>query len=194
MPRRSHSPRGELDDRLRAAAAGRLPRRERRLDPDDDLVAVEEDDVDREAHEERVHRAGRPEQDPLVRRQLARPRRPRIRRSGRAATSRCSQTTRPSARVRLADLVANVDVVSVVASGNDGPPSPSSEITCCGWSSAGRRSTERTAASVRPPGCWCPAIGVPPTAAMSTACPYDVRRDDAGPRERAVPGEEARDA
>ena len=80
----------------------------------------------------------------------------------------------------------------MVGIGNDGPPRPSSEITWRGCISAGSKSTSRTARSVRPPGCWFPAIGMLADAAMSTACPYDVRRDDAGPRVHAMAGEEAR--
>ena len=58
--------RGELDDGLRAAPARPLATAQRRLDPDHDLLAVEEDDVDREAHEERVNRPRRAEEDSLA--------------------------------------------------------------------------------------------------------------------------------
>src|SRR5262245_49825196 len=57
--------RGELDDDLRAFAPRRLPRLQVVLDADHDEVAVAEDGVDREAHEEHVNRAGRPEEHAL---------------------------------------------------------------------------------------------------------------------------------
>ena len=57
---------GELDDGLRAAAAGRLPGAKVVFDVDHDQIAVEEDGVDREPHEEHVNRAGGAEQDSLT--------------------------------------------------------------------------------------------------------------------------------
>ena len=44
----------QLDDLTRAATRNRAPRPDLVLDLDDDLIGVEEDGVDREAHERRV--------------------------------------------------------------------------------------------------------------------------------------------
>src|SRR5262249_46072502 len=57
---------GELDDLVRLLADRRAPRLEARDDLDDDLVLVDEHDVDRETHEERVHRPLGPEHEALA--------------------------------------------------------------------------------------------------------------------------------
>ena len=59
----------ELDRRLRPPLPCRPPRRHRGPHLEHGQVPVEEDDVDREAHEERVYRRGRPEEDALLRRE-----------------------------------------------------------------------------------------------------------------------------
>jgi hypothetical protein len=53
----------ELDDRFRSACRRRPPGRNAFRDLQDLSVSTEEDDVDREAHEERVHRRGGPEKE-----------------------------------------------------------------------------------------------------------------------------------
>ena len=55
----------ELENRLRPARAGRAPRRQRPSHLEHLALSREKDDVDREAHEERVHRPRRPKQQPL---------------------------------------------------------------------------------------------------------------------------------
>ena len=60
---------GELDHDLRALARGQPPRLQVTRDADHLQLAVAEDRVDREAHEEHVDRACRPEEHPLVRRE-----------------------------------------------------------------------------------------------------------------------------
>ncbi len=57
---------GHLDDLPRAATRHGSPRADLVLDPDDDLVGVEEDGVDREAHERRVDAPARPQHHALA--------------------------------------------------------------------------------------------------------------------------------
>ena len=61
---------GQLDRDLRPALATHAPLRHLRRDREHPQVAVAEHDVDREAHEERVNRPTRAQQDPFPRRQL----------------------------------------------------------------------------------------------------------------------------
>jgi hypothetical protein len=56
----------QFEGRDGPSGTGDAPRPETAPDADDGAVAVEEDDVDREAHEPRVHRRGGAEQDPLL--------------------------------------------------------------------------------------------------------------------------------
>ena len=56
----------QLDDLARAAARHRPPRPDLVLDPDDDLVGVEEDGVDREAHERGVDAPAGPQHHALA--------------------------------------------------------------------------------------------------------------------------------
>ena len=77
---------GELDDLAGATAGGGLERAQRRLDPDHDLLVVDEDDVDREPHEGRVDRPGGPEHDALPAGSARRPSSPRMRRNVVSAT------------------------------------------------------------------------------------------------------------
>src|SRR5215218_3366037 len=58
--------RGQLEHGLRAAPGRGTPRGDAVLDPEDGEIPVEEDGVDREAHEERVNRRGGPEQEPFA--------------------------------------------------------------------------------------------------------------------------------
>ena len=60
------SARCELDHRLSVPRRCRPPRPEVRRDLRDPVLLVEEDDVDREAHERRVHRRRRTQENPLL--------------------------------------------------------------------------------------------------------------------------------
>src|SRR3954447_21442866 len=63
--------RRQLERRARAAAAGQPPGPQSLDDLAHGELAVDEDHVDREAHEEHVHRVGGTEQEPLPRLELA---------------------------------------------------------------------------------------------------------------------------
>src|SRR5213595_1358709 len=74
----------QLERRLRPTAAGHSPRRERLDDLLDHKLAVEEHDIDREAHEEHVDGVGRLDQqaraglDPVAAEEAAHPGRHRV--------------------------------------------------------------------------------------------------------------------
>ena len=85
----------ELDDLAGAPAGSRLERRQVWDDLDHDLIGVEEDDVDREAHERRVDRPGGRSRTPCPDGRSPRPSRPRsVRLSVESATTTDSATTR----------------------------------------------------------------------------------------------------
>src|SRR5579862_344466 len=64
-------PRPQLEHRFGAARRGGPPGLDRLGDAKHAAVAVEKDDIDREAHEERVHGAGRAKQHSFVRAETA---------------------------------------------------------------------------------------------------------------------------
>src|SRR6266511_2964093 len=66
-PARARLACAQFERAARAAAAGEAPRAKPRYDLPHDAVAIDEDDVDREAHEERVDCRRRPDQQPLPR-------------------------------------------------------------------------------------------------------------------------------
>ena len=90
----------QLDDLARAAAACGAERPHGLVDLQHDELRVEEDDVDREAHERRVDRERRPQRDALVRRRASCVRGgPRMRAPPWCRqTATRSQTMRPSSR------------------------------------------------------------------------------------------------
>ena len=101
--RRSHSPAAsssaECAPRCDAARHGPQPG-----SSPPPSAPVEEDDVDREAHERGVHRPGRPDQHPVAAVQPARPSSPRPRLKKPSAISQRSHTTCPSGPTRTIEL------------------------------------------------------------------------------------------
>ena len=89
--------RGQLERGDRPSRRGDAPGREAVPDADDRAVARQEDDVDREAHEEHVHRAGPVDQHPAIGLEAAPAKNVRPRAKKLSATSQRSQTTLPVA-------------------------------------------------------------------------------------------------